>query len=195
MLLNVLSYVISVKSDRAHSSYLHRDTMNGLLVSTCFSSNERAEFVTKVVVSVNYRSLEASVVSELHLLTRNAGALGDDLSYGEVTDLEVLELLLGTYFVIQSSVKDEFNHTYEVLVLSYEVGLALHANDSAEVVFYFSEYATFRSLTVATFCCDSLSTLAEQVLRYLKIAVSLFESLLYVHHTCTGNIAQFFDIS
>ncbi len=99
------------------------------------------------------------------------------------------------YFVVQSSVEDQFNHTYEVLVFSNEVGLALHANDSAEVVFYLCEYATFRSLTVATLSSDSLSALAQKVLSNFEIAVSLFQGFLDVHHTCAGDVAQFFDIS
>ena len=112
-----------------------------------------------------------------------------------MTDLEVLQLLSGTYFVVQSSVQDQFNHAYEVLVFSHEVSLALYAYDSAEAVFYFCQNATLRSLTVGTFSCDSLSAFAEQVLRNLKIAVCFFQSLLDVHHTCARNVAQFLDIS
>ena len=193
-LLNLFSYVICIQCDRRHSGYLHRDTVNGLILSTCVSCHQRRELVAQVVVSIYYRCLEACIVSQLHLLTRYAGALGNDLCYGEVTDLQSSQLVLGLHFVIHCSVQDQLNHTYEVFVLSHEVGLALHAYDSAEAVFSFCQNATLGSLTVATLCSDCLTTLAEQVLSYLKISVSLFQSLLHVHHTGTGDVTQFLNI-
>ena len=40
MFLHLFCNVICVESDRAHSGYLHGDTMNGLLLRTSLCSNE-----------------------------------------------------------------------------------------------------------------------------------------------------------
>ena len=196
MLFHLSGDMVSVEGQRIHGSYLHSHAVN------CFVSSIRLceeydgrKFVTQVVVCVYASTLQEGVLREFHLLTGNAGTLGNQLSYGHAVNLESLERLEVSRFLLHCNVQNLLGQCYEISILGHEVGLALESYDCSKAVLSFRQNATFRSLAVGTLGCDCLSALTQKVFRGLEVAVCLFQSFLYIHHTCARNITQFLNIS
>ena len=147
-----------------------------------------------MVIDRNVVALKEEVTVELHLLTCNTRTLCYGSSYSlTVSKCQCVNLVKSLSLSCYGSVKDILCQLNVVSIVGNEVSLTLQCYHSRETVLALYEYTTVRSLTVATLCSDSLSTLAENLFCTVHIAVSLCQCLLYVSKTCASHGTQSLD--
>ena len=163
-----------VESDGLHGSDLHGDLMAGLCIVLVELNHGAEGVLVHVVVDLHVVTLNEVVAVELHLLTRDTGAL---LNSGSgilaVGELESLHLIDALRLSSDGSVEDLLYHIDEILACGNEVGLTLHSHHSGEACNFLDEDATIGSLTVGTLGSDSEATLTEEILGLVEVAFCL----------------------
>ena len=148
-----------------------------------------------MVVHLNVLTFESQVTIEFHLLTSDTRALSHSvlhlLTVGQCEFLHLFEVLsLGS----DSCIEDALSQCDEVSTISHEVSFTLQGDHSGKIALFLHQNTTVRSLTVAALCSNGQSTLTEQFLSLVEVALSLGQSLFYVSQTCAGHSAKLLDI-
>ena len=151
----------------------------------------------KDIEAVKALTINGQTVQEA--VTQRSGITGEKMELDgylvlEGENIEVLYLIKGLALVSHSSIKNALSQSDKVSTVSHEVGLTLQGDDSSKAILYLSQYATVRSLTVRALGSNSQTTLTEQLLSTVEIALSLSQSLLYVSQTSTSHCAKLLDI-
>jgi len=191
---DLLVDAVLVEGHGLHGSHLHGHEVT-LLSGGLVGLHHGAEGVlTHVVVDLHVLTLEHEVSVELHLLTSDTRTLCDSLLGGLTVDVEGFHGLQIFALGCDGSVEDGLGQGDEVGTVGHEVGLALQGEGSGKAVDSLYEYTTIGSLTVATLGSDGQSTLAEQLLGLVEVALGLGQGLLHVGQTSACHSAKLLDI-
>ena len=136
--------------------------------------------------------LKKLVISNFNLFTNNTNLFDNFFPDRDRTvKRKVQKLFFRSGKISESDISYFFGYSYEVNIFSNEISFATQLNNNTffTVIGNSGYDGTFSCFAICSFCRKFLSFFTETFDGFFKISLCFSESLLAIHHTCTGHIS------